>query len=255
VSFRRCRDSPSPVPPVRTRAPGPLTLSLPFPTPNPNPNPNSNPNPNEKETTVPRFLERHAPVLFVGVLAAGLVALTSLPATAQADSDRLDHLPAVRPVAAPGPPASPRLDRAALEALLANAYSRLAAANLPAPEAPPSAASDPTRSAPPPVHAAPADAAPGAPARGSCQGDVDCFLACTRAHESDSSGGYGAVSGSGSYRGAYQFSQSTWNAAVAGAGFAEYVGTPADQAPAEVQDAAAAQLYSVSGNSPWGGLC
>ena len=26
---------------------------------------------------------------------------------------------------------------------------------------------------------------------GSCNGDVDCFLACTRAHESDTSGGYG----------------------------------------------------------------
>lgn len=90
---------------------------------------------------------------------------------------------------------------------------------------------------------------------GSCNGDVQCFLACTRAHESDTAGGYGAVSSSGNYRGAYQFQQSTWDAAVAGAGHAEYVGMPADQVPPEIQDAAAAHLYSVSGTRPWGGRC
>lgn len=90
---------------------------------------------------------------------------------------------------------------------------------------------------------------------GSCNGDVQCFLACTRAHESDTAGGYGAVSSSGTYRGAYQFQQSTWDAAVAGAGHAEYAGVPPDQVPAEIQDAAAAHLYSVSGTRPWGGRC
>jgi hypothetical protein len=89
----------------------------------------------------------------------------------------------------------------------------------------------------------------------TCNGDVACFLACTRAHESDTSGGYSAVSPGGTYRGAYQFQQSTWDAAVAGAGHDEYVGVPADQVPAEVQDAAAAHLYSVSGTRPWGGRC
>ena len=63
------------------------------------------------------------------------------------------------------------------------------------------------------------------------------------------------MSGSGTYRGAYQFSQATWDAAVAGAGFAEYSGVPADQVPPEIQDAAAAHLYSVSGTQPWGGRC
>jgi len=92
-------------------------------------------------------------------------------------------------------------------------------------------------------------------AYGSCNGDVQCFLECTRAHESDTSGGYGAVSSSGTYRGAYQFSQTTWDAAVAGAGHAEYAGMPADEVSAEVQDAAAAHLYSVSGTRPWGGRC
>lgn len=90
---------------------------------------------------------------------------------------------------------------------------------------------------------------------GSCNGDVKCFLECTRAHESDTAGGYGAVSSSGTYRGAYQFQQSTWDAAVAGAGHDEYVGMPPDQVPPEIQDAAAAHLYSVSGTRPWGGRC
>ena len=90
---------------------------------------------------------------------------------------------------------------------------------------------------------------------GSCAGDVACFLECTRAHESDTAGGYGAVSSTGLYRGAYQFLQATWDAAVAGAGHDEYVGVPPDQAPPEIQDAAAAHLYSVSGTRPWGGRC
>lgn len=90
---------------------------------------------------------------------------------------------------------------------------------------------------------------------GRCGDDIQCFLECTRAHESDTSGGYGAVSPGGTYRGAYQFLQSTWDAAVAGAGHAEYAGIPPDQVPPEIQDAAAAHLYSVSGNRPWGGRC
>lgn len=89
---------------------------------------------------------------------------------------------------------------------------------------------------------------------GSCNGDVACFLECTRAHESDTSGGYSAVNPNG-YYGAYQFAQATWDAAVSGAGWAEYAGMRPDQAPAWVQDAAAAHLYGVSGNRPWEGRC
>jgi hypothetical protein len=96
---------------------------------------------------------------------------------------------------------------------------------------------------------------PAAPRYGSCGGNVDCFLECTRGYESDTSGGYGAVSAGGTYRGAYQFQQNTWDAEVAGAGYGEFAGVPADQVPPEVQDAAAAHLYSVSGNNPWGGRC
>jgi hypothetical protein len=51
------------------------------------------------------------------------------------------------------------------------------------------------------------------------------------------------VSGSGTYRGAYQFSQTTWES-VGG------TGDPAAAPPAE-QDARAAALYSQQGSSPW----
>jgi hypothetical protein len=86
-------------------------------------------------------------------------------------------------------------------------------------------------------------------------GDVGDFLACTRAHESDSAGGYGAVSPGGTYRGAYQFHQNTWNNTAASAGRDDLVGVdPAAVAPAD-QDAMATHLYSSAGSSPWGGRC
>jgi hypothetical protein len=83
----------------------------------------------------------------------------------------------------------------------------------------------------------------------------DPFLKCTRAHESDTSGGYHAVSPSGWYRGAYQFLRSTWNGAAMGAGRPDLVGVdPAAAAPAD-QDHLALYLYHVRGAAPWGGRC
>jgi hypothetical protein len=81
------------------------------------------------------------------------------------------------------------------------------------------------------------------------------FLSCTRKHESDTSGGYRAVSASGTYRGAYQFSQSTWNSTAREAGRPDLVGVdPATAAPAD-QDTLALLLYQWQGSSPWGGRC
>jgi hypothetical protein len=81
------------------------------------------------------------------------------------------------------------------------------------------------------------------------------FLVCTRRHESDTSGGYAAVSSSGTYRGAYQFSQSTWNSTAARAGRPDLVGVdPSTAAPAD-QDFLALSLYSWQGAQPWGGRC
>lgn len=66
----------------------------------------------------------------------------------------------------------------------------------------------------------------------------------------ESGGNYGAVSASGTYRGAYQFSRSTWNA-VAARSHPHLVGVdPAAAAPAD-QDAMALSLYRSSGSRPW----
>ena len=66
----------------------------------------------------------------------------------------------------------------------------------------------------------------------------------------ESSGNYGAVSSSGAYRGAYQFSQATWNS-VASRHHPHLVGVdPAAAAPAD-QDAQARALYAMSGRGQW----
>ena len=81
------------------------------------------------------------------------------------------------------------------------------------------------------------------------------FLVCTRAHESDSSGGYRAVNPSGTYRGAYQFSRSTWNSTARHAGRHDLAGVdPAAAAPAD-QDFLALHLYRWQGAAPWLGRC
>ncbi|MSU75862.1 hypothetical protein EXS54_00060 [Patescibacteria group bacterium] len=72
-------------------------------------------------------------------------------------------------------------------------------------------------------------------------GGGGCGLDYIKAHESG--GRYNAVSGSGKYRGAYQFDQRTWNS-VGGSG------DPAAASPGE-QDSRAAALMSSRGSSPW----
>jgi len=93
------------------------------------------------------------------------------------------------------------------------------------------------------------------PSTGSCAGALACFLACTRAHESDTAGGYQAVSPDGVYRGAYQFDQTTWNSVAASIGRGDLVGVnPAGASPGD-QDTLATALYEMRGNQPWGGRC
>ncbi len=95
----------------------------------------------------------------------------------------------------------------------------------------------------------------GASSTGTCAGELACFLACTRAHESDSAGGYAAVSPDGVYHGAYQFDQSTWNSVADSIGRSDLVGVdPASATPAD-QDTLATALYKMRGNQPWGGRC
>ena len=193
-----------------------------------------------------RMLERISPVLLVSVAVGGFVVMSSLPATAESPTERLDRLHKARPSAAFG-------NQASVDHRLLEENARILADAIAAGETPPVFVPPPVVEEEPP--APQTTWRPAAPSYGGCSGDIDCFLACTRAHESDTSGGYGAVSSGGAYHGAYQFQQNTWDAAVAGAGYGEYAGVPADQVPPEVQDAAAAHLYSVSGNSPWGGRC
>ena len=83
--------------------------------------------------------------------------------------------------------------------------------------------------------------------------DAAAFLACVRQRESHNN--YRAVSANGMYRGAYQFSQSAWDATARHAGRSALVGVPPDQASPADQDALALDLYKWQGSKPWGGSC
>jgi Transglycosylase-like domain len=78
-------------------------------------------------------------------------------------------------------------------------------------------------------------------AQSEYSGGGSSTLAAIRACESG--GDYGAVSSSGTYRGAYQFDYATWQS-VGGSG------DPAAASPAE-QDLRAQMLYDQAGSSPW----
>jgi len=74
--------------------------------------------------------------------------------------------------------------------------------------------------------------------------------ALARLRGCESGGNYGAVSPSGTYRGAYQFSQTTWNG-VAAAFFPMFGGIDPASAGADVQDAFTRALYTERGRAPW----
>jgi septal ring factor EnvC (AmiA/AmiB activator) len=75
------------------------------------------------------------------------------------------------------------------------------------------------------------------------------FLLCVRYDESR--GNYQAVSPNGLYRGAFQFSQPTWNYAAQAAGRPDLVGVPPNTASRAEQDTVAVTLYSLDGERPW----
>jgi len=75
------------------------------------------------------------------------------------------------------------------------------------------------------------------------------FLQCVV--QAESRGNYGAVSPGGTYMGAFQFSQSTWNFAARAAGLPYLVGVPPDQATKPQQDTVAVALYALDGQRPW----
>ncbi|MEX2255537.1 MAG: hypothetical protein WEC34_08865 [Acidimicrobiia bacterium] len=100
-------------------------------------------------------------------------------------------------------------------------------------------------------------ASSGGSARGGgstrCGDDFACFRECTLDIESD--GNYGATSPGGTYRGAWQFDQATWNSNAAASGRPDLVGVdPATAAPGD-QDQIAHDTWKRRGNQPWGGRC
>lgn len=93
------------------------------------------------------------------------------------------------------------------------------------------------------------------PSSGACGDDFECFKRCTLAHESDTAGGYQAVSPGGAYRGAWQFDQQTWDSNAENLGRPDLVGQdPASVAPGD-QDAVAHQTWVNRGTQPWGSRC
>jgi hypothetical protein len=78
-------------------------------------------------------------------------------------------------------------------------------------------------------------------------------LACIRQRESG--GNYAAVSANGVYRGAYQFSQATWDSSARHAGRPDLVGRPPNTVSPPDQDAVALDTYLWEGLAPWGGYC
>jgi Transglycosylase-like domain len=106
----------------------------------------------------------------------------------------------------------------------------------------------PTTVRPAPVATAPVTAPP-APVPTSAA----AVLACIRQRESGNN--YAAVSASGTYRGAYQFSQGTWDGAARLAGRPDLVGRLANTVAPADQDAVALAEYEAAGLAPWGGHC
>lgn len=82
------------------------------------------------------------------------------------------------------------------------------------------------------------------------------FLVCTRGHESaNEPNPYRAVSASGTYRGAYQFHQNTWDNTARHHGRPDLVGQDPINVPDHLQDELALDLYLWQGNGHWGGRC
>jgi hypothetical protein len=78
---------------------------------------------------------------------------------------------------------------------------------------------------------------------------LNTFLQCVV--QAESGGNYSAVSPTGQYMGAFQFSQATWNMAAQAAGLSNLVGVAPNLASPAEQDAVAIALYSLDGEQPW----
>ena len=96
---------------------------------------------------------------------------------------------------------------------------------------------------------APAPSAGGSSGGATADPSLNSFLQCVV--QAESGGNYAAVSPGGTYMGAFQFSQSTWNLAAQGAGLPGLVGVPPNTASKSDQDTVAVALYALDGQQPW----
>ncbi|MCC5951924.1 MAG: transglycosylase family protein [Acidimicrobiia bacterium] len=111
----------------------------------------------------------------------------------------------------------------------------------------------------PPTTAAPAPTTPPTVAASSSGPGLTptaeelAWMACTKARESN--GNYSIVDASGTYFGAYQFHQGTWNTTASHAGRPDLIGVPPNQASPADQDQMALVLLRWQGKGHWGGYC
>jgi len=100
-----------------------------------------------------------------------------------------------------------------------------------------------------PVAASTGSAPSGNPYPALADPSLNGFLSCVV--QAESGGDYGIVSPSGTYMGAFQFSQSTWNSAAQAAGLGLLVGVPPNLATRAEQDTVAVALFAMDGQQPW----
>jgi hypothetical protein len=139
--------------------------------------------------------------------------------------------------------ADARSDVYQAEALESDAEHQLATATQAAAAAAIQSANARLTAAPKPHHTARSNGS--TPVASSGQADAWSSL-----RDCESGGDYGAVSGSGRYRGAYQFDQGTWDS-IASQVDPSYVGVDPAAAPSAVQDLMARALYGQRGSRPW----
>jgi hypothetical protein len=133
---------------------------------------------------------------------------------------------------------------AALHPTVASGASALASTSFRHPST--TTTAKPVVKVPPPTVAAPPPPPPVPPSAAA-------FLACVRQRESH--GNYGAVSPGGTYMGAYQFSQASWDAVARHTGRLDLVGQHPNLVSPADQDAMALAEYEWLGAAPWGGAC
>lgn len=101
--------------------------------------------------------------------------------------------------------------------------------------------------------APPSAPTPAPPAATGALPALNPFLSCVI--QAESGGNYQAISPTGQYMGAFQFSQPTWNVAARLAGLPTLVGVPPYRASPRDQCLLAIALYNADGEQPWYDPC